>query len=62
MSVSTICDEYCGFKEALTQHKNKDIRTLKLQRQHVSQALLLKMALWLDFKFAERLYLSNDSR
>ena len=33
---------------ALTQHKNKDIKTrqlIKLQRQHVPQALLFKMAL-----------------
>ena len=30
--------------------------------QHVSQALLLKMALKFDFKFTERFYLSNLSR
>ena len=33
---------------ALTQHKNKDIKTrqlIKLQGQHVTQALLFKMAL-----------------
>ena len=30
--------------------------------QHVPQALLLKMALKFDFKFTERLYLSNVSR
>ena len=30
--------------------------------QHVPRALLFKMALQLDFKLAERLYLSNDSR
>ena len=33
---------------ALTQHKNKDIKTrqlIKLQRQHVPQALRFKMAL-----------------
>ena len=33
---------------ALTQHKNKDIKTrqlIKLQRQHVPLALLFKMAL-----------------
>ena len=50
---------------ALTQHKNKDIKTrplIKLQRQHVPLALLFKMALQLDCKFAEFLYLSDDSR
>ena len=30
--------------------------------QHVPQALQLKMALKFDFKFTERLYLSNVSR
>ena len=30
--------------------------------QHLLQVLLLKMALKFDFKFAERLYLSNVSR
>ena len=30
--------------------------------QHVSQALLLKMALKFNFKFTERFYLSNLSR
>ena len=30
--------------------------------QHVPQALLLKMTLKFDFKFTERLYLSNVSR
>ena len=30
--------------------------------QHVSQALLLKLALKFDFKYAERLYLPNVSR
>ena len=30
--------------------------------QHVPQVLLLKMALKFDFKFTERLYLSNVSR
>ena len=30
--------------------------------QHVPQVLMLKMALKFDFKFTERLYLSNVSR
>ena len=50
---------------ALTQHKNKDIKTrklIKLHRQHVPQALLFNMAIYLDFKFAERLYSSHNSR
>lgn len=52
---------------ALTQHKNKNIKTLKsrqvikLSRQHVPQALMFKMALKLEFKFNECLYLSNVS-
>ena len=35
---------------------------IKLQMQHVLQALLLKMVLKFDFKFTERLYLSNVSQ
>ena len=44
---------------ALTQHKTKTLKQLK-PRQIIK--LLLKMALKFDFKFAERLYLSNVSR
>ena len=39
---------------ALTQHETKTLKQLKTRFK-----LLLKMALKFDFKFAERLYLSN---
>ena len=51
---------------ALTTQKHSNIKTrklIKLQRLHVPQALLYKKwRLSLILKFAERLYLSNDSR
>ena len=39
----------------------KETRQLKLSRQHV-QVLLSKIAFELNFKFTERLYLSDVSR